>query len=94
MVKSVMTLSEVRRENKKAYNNGRQKALNTVINSVALHLLDKGVLSENPEENKELVSNVLGAVLKDCEEIIEGRLDVNDIRETLKSEYDITIWFK
>lgn len=91
---SVMSLTEVRRENQKAYNNGRQAALNTVINSVALHLLDKGVLNEDLEENRELVKKVLDAVLKDCEELIEGRINLNDIRSTLKDEYGITIWFE
>lgn len=91
---SVLSLSELRRENKKAYERGKKVAINTIINSVALHLLDKGVLDEDIDKNREMVKRVLDAVLQDCEEIIEDRININDIRDTLKDEYGITIWFE
>ena len=84
-MKSVYTVAEVTRIKKQEQLHGMKLILEPMLNVMCLELLDNQNLS------KDQVKEVNKRMQKMLESINSGNCDIQDIKDTLKEEYDIEI---
>lgn len=84
-MKSAYSVSEVNRIKAVEYKRGVKSALEGVLNAVSLEMFDKQGFT------REQVDAIMNGAMKTFQSIDEGYLDLNDVKQTLKEEYDLVI---
>ena len=85
MIKTVYTLAEVQKIIAKEQRYGIKSAVEGILSAMGLELLDK----QGMDVVK--VGEILRGTLDTFDSISKGYLNLNDVRQTLKEEYDLDI---
>lgn len=96
-MKSTLNLSraEYSKRIEESFNDGRKMGISFtiefMINSIAMILLDKCILSDTSITDEERVTAVIDKMIDLSTSYLDDRLTLDDIKQILKEEYDVVI---